>query len=297
MPVAQGCGMTSMTMQLSAKSRDKLDAARKASAARLERVERECLKELSENLRTQWGRECRLATINANGIRDSAKRDALAAFLIDFCINVCVVSETHLREEDITNAKKYFLDYGYTVEAHCCRNTGQRKIGGGVIILVHIGLPSVPLKKVSLPDSPVDACSLCVCPTAKRTDHIRITGAYCPPPVYGSREGKEGEGAVIEEDQEAKIDNKTKFKPSKVIMDAIFRHKTGEKYGEEACGHLVVGDLNPTVWEEGYQEWLAESGAWELTDPLLKTHSKGGALDKIIFLKQSAEVVNFFAYF
>ena len=179
-PAKSGQGMTSMTMRLSEKSQARLEAARRISNEKLGEAERECLREFSEGLATQWGVECRLATINANGLRENARKDALAAFLIDFYINICVVSETHLRSDDITGVKKYFLDYGYTVEAHCCRETGGGRIRGGVIILVHIGLPSVTLEKVPLPAAPVDACSLCVCPTAKRSDRIRITGIYCP---------------------------------------------------------------------------------------------------------------------
>ena len=59
----------------------------------------------------------------------------------------------------------------------------------------------------------------------------------------------------------------------------------GHSEGAEGqfSGHLVVGDLNPTSWKEGYQRWLAEGGAWELTDPGKSTHKRGGALDKILF--------------
>ena len=50
------------------------------------------LAEVGKSLSIRWGDECRLVTINANGVRTTEKRDALALFLIDFRIAVCVVS-------------------------------------------------------------------------------------------------------------------------------------------------------------------------------------------------------------
>ena len=82
--------------------------------------------------------------------------------------------------------------------------------------------------------------------------------------------GKEGERDV-------------KFKPTQEKMDMLFTQKLKGKRWTEMCGHLVVGGLNPTAWKEGYQLWMADHGAWELSDPGLATHRKGGALDKMIF--------------
>ena len=72
-----------------------------------------------------------MATINVNGLREAEKKDALALFLIDFRVAVCVVSETHLRDSEITGVKKYFLDYGYQLASWDCRNTGEARIRGG----------------------------------------------------------------------------------------------------------------------------------------------------------------------
>ena len=224
----------------------------------------------------QRGEECRLATINSNGLGDIDKKDAVALFLTKFAIDICVISETHLRLEEMNNLKKHFLDYGYKVGASVCRKPGVGKkrgrARGGVVILVRHEVSTVELTEIPLPKAPIDACSLLVLPSSKMEECFRITGAYCPPPPTSSR----GKTVEREEEEEA-------FRPSKEKIEMTFQHKTNKVGGDAVCGHLVVGDLNPVAWADGFQGWMAESGAWELTDPSRRTHREGGALDKVIF--------------
>ena len=272
---------TTPAPQLSEKSRQKLEDARDGLGSRLEEIERNCLKELASQMKTTRGVECRLATINANRIRDQDKRDALDLFLLDFLIDVCVVSETHMREGEIVDIKKYLLEYGYRVEAQCCRKTGGARIRGGVIILAHERTSAVGLSGIPLPRSPVDACGISVFPTDLPSDQLRITGVYCPPPVTKDQKAGKGESSRVE--SAGVVELEEKFKPNRKKMEMLLTRKLEGGRGEETCGHLVVGDLNPTAWEEEYQLWIAEQGAWELTDPSKATHRRGGAMDKIVF--------------
>ena len=239
----------------------------------LERAEREILNAMTKSLRIKWGDECRLATINANGLKDASRKDALAAFMLEFFVDICVVTETHLRLSDINNVKKHFLDFGYQVGAQDCRNTGAERIKGGVIILVRFGISHMEKEEAPLPAPPIDACSVSVLTTDEEGDGVRITGMYCPPiPTSGSV----GKG----EKEEKK---KVKYRPSRERVQMVWSRGHSEGVEGQFCGHLVVGDLNPTSWKDGYQRWLADGGARELSDPRKRTHKRGGALDKMLF--------------
>ena len=73
-----------------------------------------------------------LIKVNANGIQKRWKKIALRRPLYDLEVGVCVVAETNLRkpEADRISFKNY------NVIAEDCRDA-QRKIGGGVLTLVH----------------------------------------------------------------------------------------------------------------------------------------------------------------
>ena len=90
----------------------RLNKAKTGLAERLTIDENQTLADLMKTMHVQEGWECRVATINANGLNDPDKKGALALFLISFTIDVCVVSETHLKQGDLVSIKKYFLEYG-----------------------------------------------------------------------------------------------------------------------------------------------------------------------------------------
>ena len=99
------------TKGLSDASLMRLSNEKKAATERLHGAESHILADLISTMKAPRRQECRLATINANGLRRPSKKEAVALFLYDFSISIRVVSETHLREEDINTTKKYFLDF------------------------------------------------------------------------------------------------------------------------------------------------------------------------------------------
>ena len=107
--------------------------------------------------------------------------DALVLFLLEFCMKVCVVTETHLRDSDILDAKRYFLGCGCLVADWKCRCTGEDRIRGGELILIGFGLPYLELPEVKLPGAPLDACAPAAFPSEQQGEGYRITGMYCPP--------------------------------------------------------------------------------------------------------------------
>ena len=52
----------------------------------------------------------------------------------------------------------------------------------------------------------------------------------------------------------------------------------------QVLNHLLVGDFNQYTWNDKsddlFQEWLGESGTWELSESSVPTRKKGSALDK-----------------
>ena len=114
----------------------RLNRAKEAATGRLDENENLALANQIQIMSAPWGQECRLATLNSNGISDNTKRDAAALFLLSFAIDICVISETHLRVDEMVDVRKYFLEYGYRVGANCCRKLGKgigksRARGGG----------------------------------------------------------------------------------------------------------------------------------------------------------------------
>ena len=51
--------------------------------------------------------------------------------------------------------------------------------------------------------------------------------------------------------------------------------------------HIILGDFNPNSWsgdrDNKFQEWLAETAMWSLSNPEIPTHAEGSALDGILF--------------
>ena len=132
-------GASLLGVRLSDASMMRLNKAREAVAGKLDDDENLALAGIMENMSVPWGAECRIATINANGMPDNDKKDAIALFLLSFAVNICVISETHLREGDLVKVEKHFLEYGYRVGASCCRKLGKggkkRRVRGGVMVI------------------------------------------------------------------------------------------------------------------------------------------------------------------
>ena len=149
------------------------------------------------------------------------------------------------------------------------------KVREGVLIIVQDGPPVSAVPGLRFPAAPIDSCALVVYPTGEPREGLRITRVYCPPPP--SREDL-GETARRQSEGET-----TRFKPSLVKMRELMNSDFTQGDENDKLRHLIVGDLNPREWENAYHDWMEEGGAWELPDPEMGTHSKGGALDKVIF--------------
>ena len=111
--------------------KSKLAKAGRNRENRLDENGKELLSKTREALQVRWGVECRIATVNTDGLRDVERRDALVLFHLEFHINICVATETHLREEEIASMKKYILEYGYQIGAKACRKPSKGRIRGG----------------------------------------------------------------------------------------------------------------------------------------------------------------------
>ena len=83
--------------------------------------------------------------VNANGLRTNRKKRLLRKLLLDLQVGIGVISETHLREEEMEGLKIK----GYNCPAHYCRpNVDGVGIRGGVLILAHRSLTTEKLPKV-----------------------------------------------------------------------------------------------------------------------------------------------------
>ena len=80
----------------------------------------------------------RVITVNCNGIRKKYKRLILEKLLFDLNIGICVLTETHLRKQELDQVK--FTSY--IVVSESCR-VARNKIGGGVLIMVHPKISAV----------------------------------------------------------------------------------------------------------------------------------------------------------
>ena len=82
-----------------------------------------------------WGENApafiNILAINVEGIRMKHKRLALEEKLLERHIDICIVSESHLRKADL----KRITFENYTIVADYCRKT-RTQIGGGVVIMV-----------------------------------------------------------------------------------------------------------------------------------------------------------------
>ena len=97
-----------------------------------------------------------IVCVNANGLRTRRKRALLGKLLFDLQAGVAVVTETHLRRGDIGGL--HFRNYNKP--SHFCRTTEEgRRIGGGVLILVHNRFSTGKLPELEGLDPLIEHCS------------------------------------------------------------------------------------------------------------------------------------------
>ena len=120
-----------------------------------------------------------MLSLNINGLRTEQKRTTLGKLLFDLQIGVCILTETHLRSEDLDNLSIP----SYQIVADCCRPVPMGdKIAGGVLILVHIDLVADELPKLTGLLPHIEHCSCMLYPTEDTATAMRVSGVYIPPP-------------------------------------------------------------------------------------------------------------------
>ena len=101
-------------------------------------------------------------SLNINGIRTGQTRTMLRKLLYDLQVGVCILTETHLREEDL----EFLTTPNYLVVADHCRLTPVGDyIKGGVLILVHITIGADELPKLTNLLPHIEHCSCTLYPT------------------------------------------------------------------------------------------------------------------------------------
>ena len=192
-----------------------------------------------------------ILNINVDGARKRCKRLALLEILAEHHIDVCVITESHLRKREIKRIK--FNGYAI-LGKHCRQNPGR--ITGGVLILVKNAVAAKETKSPFGPKSNIEACSVILYPTDKQETVMRPTGVYISPK-----------------------------RTSRLTLDKLAklsRLGAPEKQSE-AQQHLLAGDFNTTSWTHLFHEWTQEEGLWELVRPEQPTNATGGRIDKCIY--------------
>ena len=202
--------------------------------------------------------DVRIITLNVRGLGPTLphKLEALKQLLFDLRVSVAVITESHLNAEET----KRLVIPGYTMDCKDCREDTAH---GGVFIAVKQGVAHKVLPMENRPLLPINACSMLVYPTGDEDYALRITGVYLPPPPTLTVEP--------------------------YMLDSLTERESQTNYATGGMvSHLIVGDFNQHSWKGGsdslYQEWMAETGMWELSDPSMATHQQGSALDKFLML-------------
>ena len=200
-------------------------------------------------------REVCIATINVRGLKSQAKVDSLCLLLEELEIDVCVVTETHMTEQE---AKNLYIE-GYEVQAECCRP--ESSAGGGAIILMGFWIDSDTIENQPTLPPLLNACAAIIYPHCKEATGMRLTGVYFSPSA------------------------KMQAEDIKALMES--KNQSYAKSGIK-LNHLLTGDFNPKSWkgddETRFLGWLSTEGLWELSSPTIPTHEEGSVLDRMLLL-------------
>ena len=83
--------------------------------------------------------------VNMNGLRTKNKCITLGKLMFDLWAGVCIVTETHLREEELGRVR---IEHYHTLADYCRPTPIGERIGGGVIIIVHNTLTAIKENKI-----------------------------------------------------------------------------------------------------------------------------------------------------
>ena len=121
----------------------------------------------------------RFMTINMDGARPDTpnKITELGALLHQRAVDVCLISETHLRDDEAPRLK--IADFEYA--NHCSREPEVVKICGGVAIYVRKGLHHKKVDFLPRPADPMTTCSILLYVHDEQIKTLRVTAVYFPP--------------------------------------------------------------------------------------------------------------------
>ena len=172
--------------------------------------------------------------IYCNGIRSRRKRMQLAELLFKLHIGVRVVTETHLRKEEMKQLK--FLHY---VVVNDFSRVAAGKIGGGVLIMAR-NLSKASRCTLQMTESRrLELCSIKLFPTTSPLSTILLTGIYIPPKV-------------------------TKDIKLPLLLD--LSRQIGNREGGITMSRVLAGDFNTTSGVEPRSGTLAFRWPWSSHD-------------------------------
>ena len=207
----------------------------------------------------------RLLTWNVDGFSTAARRLKIVSYLWNNNVDIAILTESHLLDEDIYtdpgDGKERImhiqLDH-YHIAHWRNRESSVGRRCGGVLILTRAGIDCTLVPQNLLPERPISCCSLIVTAVGGCCQPFRLTGIYLPPP------------------------------PTAKVTPECVSSLTDDHsicfWNDSRLNHIICGDLNPPSWREGFEEWLEESGIWELSDPTTPTFPSGNALDRFLLI-------------
>ena len=119
-----------------------------------------------------------ILNLNIKSLRTGQKRTALDKLPSDLQIEVCVLSETHVRlgNLDFLNIPDYQI-----IADYCRRTPAGDYITGGVHILAQICFAAGELPNRTGPPPHIEHCSCTLYPTGDPATALRASGVHIPP--------------------------------------------------------------------------------------------------------------------
>ena len=142
----------------------------------------------------------RMVTWNIDGFNDPPRRLAILTYLWEHDVDLAILTESHLRDEDIFHVPKPGGErilripmQHYRVIHWRNRESAEERRSGGVLMVARDGVDCTLVPQELLPKSPISCCSVVINAVDNLACPFRLAGAYFPPPpfsAYDSRDDK-----------------------------------------------------------------------------------------------------------
>ena len=135
------------------------------------------------------GKTLRLMTWNIDDFNTHDRRLEIASHLWRDKVDIAILTESHLKDEDIYEAPgegkervyRIKLDHYNIAHWHNRESTFNWKCGG-VLILTRTGIDYDLVPQHLMPKRPISCCSLIITAIGGCCQPFRLTGIYLPPP-------------------------------------------------------------------------------------------------------------------